>query len=229
MTLSLPPTRAAPLRSALGVPPFCIPASDARDTSRNQVGVLHRTLVPNTTDAWVHTPVSSGLTFQFEERPPLSRVPIELVSSHPHIPNAILGLLGKEAMERVHDVSSPGCLQPHLSYSKEKRLMETRHRVESAQQLSRWKLRLLRKSIRPMHLGVFHINYRKYMRSLIAAMHFNSGLCRWVGHSPSSFHKLMAAVGALLRLRGALLLQYCDNWLLHQLNREVLLTNLQFA
>ncbi|KAH3793653.1 hypothetical protein DPMN_147169 [Dreissena polymorpha] len=61
-----------------------------------------------TSDAWVHSLVTKGLTFQFEKRPPLSRVPIELVSQHPHIPESILGLLEKQAVERVQDPYSPG-------------------------------------------------------------------------------------------------------------------------
>ncbi|KAH3891079.1 hypothetical protein DPMN_015168 [Dreissena polymorpha] len=52
--------------------------------------------------------VTKGLTFQFEKRPSLSHVPIELVSQHPHIPQSILGLLEKQAVERVQDPYSPG-------------------------------------------------------------------------------------------------------------------------
>ena len=47
--------------------------------------------------------------------------------------------------------------------------------------------------------------------------------------APRVFTKLMAAVGAHLRVHGVLLLQYFDNWLLHQLDRQLLLRNLEFA
>ena len=47
--------------------------------------------------------------------------------------------------------------------------------------------------------------------------------------APQVFTKLMAAVGAHLRVHGVLLLQYFDDWLLHQLDRQLLLRNLEFA
>ncbi|KAH3877746.1 hypothetical protein DPMN_001624 [Dreissena polymorpha] len=61
-----------------------------------------------TSDAWVHSFVAKGLTFQFQNRPPLSRVPIELVSPHPHTPESIRVHLEKQAVERVQDPYSPG-------------------------------------------------------------------------------------------------------------------------
>ena len=61
-----------------------------------------------TQDAWVLHTVREGLTFDFKRRPPLSRVPIELVSGHPGIPEAIAGLLEKQAVERVTEPNSPG-------------------------------------------------------------------------------------------------------------------------
>ena len=63
---------------------------------------------PITTDAWVLFTVSEGLTLEFTRRPPLSRVPRELVSGHAQFPEAIDGLLAKQAVERVQDPSSPG-------------------------------------------------------------------------------------------------------------------------
>ena len=42
-----------------------------------------------------------------KKRPPLSRVPIDLVSPHPQIPDSILRLLEGQAVERVHDPCSP--------------------------------------------------------------------------------------------------------------------------
>ena len=39
----------------------------------------------------------------------------------------------------------------------------------------------------------------------------------------------MAVVGAHLRVHGVLLLPYFDDWLLHQLDRQLLLRNLEFA
>ncbi|KAH3773717.1 hypothetical protein DPMN_175085 [Dreissena polymorpha] len=53
-------------------------------------------------------PCHKGFTFHFEKRPPLSRVPIDLVSPHPQLPYSIIGFLEKQAVERVHDPCSPG-------------------------------------------------------------------------------------------------------------------------
>ena len=47
--------------------------------------------------------------------------------------------------------------------------------------------------------------------------------------APQFFTKLMVAVGAHLRVHGILLLQYFDDWLLHQLDRQLLFRNLEFA
>ena len=201
-----------------------------------------------TTDAWVHSLVSSGLTLQFKVRPPLSRVPIELVSSHPHIPDAILGLLGKQAVERVHDVSSPGFYSRLFLVQKKSGswrpvidlkvlndfLVKPTFKMETPA--------FIRKSIRPMHWGVsldledaffhvpIHTSYRKYLRFAFRGQVYQFRAMPFgLAIAPRVFTKLMAAVGAHLRQRGALLLQYFDDWLLHQLNREVLLSNLQFA
>ncbi|KAH3725597.1 hypothetical protein DPMN_051443 [Dreissena polymorpha] len=61
-----------------------------------------------TSDTWVHSLVTQGLTFQLKKRHPLSRVQIDLVSPHPQLPDSILGLLEKQAVKRVHDPCSPG-------------------------------------------------------------------------------------------------------------------------
>ena len=103
-------------------------------------------------------------------------------------------------------------------------------------------LALIRNSIRPMHWGVsldledafFHVpihpNFRKFLRFAFQgkvyqfwAMHFGLAI------APRVFTKLMAAVGAHLGVHGVLLLQYFDDWLLHQLDRQLLLRNLEFA
>ena len=100
----------------------------------------------------------------------------------------------------------------------------------------------IRNSIRPMHWGVsldledafFHVpihpNFRKYLRFAFQgqvyqfrAMPFGLAIASRV------FTKLMAAVGAHLRVHGVLLLQYFDDRLLHQLDRQLLLRNLEFA
>ncbi|KAH3824951.1 hypothetical protein DPMN_126811 [Dreissena polymorpha] len=47
--------------------------------------------------------------------------------------------------------------------------------------------------------------------------------------APLVFTKLMAAVGAHLRVQGILLLQYFDDWLLHQLDHQLLLRHLEFS
>ncbi|KAH3782046.1 hypothetical protein DPMN_159957 [Dreissena polymorpha] len=84
-----------------------------------------------TSDAWVHSLVTQGLTFQFEKRPPLSRVPIDLVSPHPQsrTPGKTGGRKGSRPLfSRI--------LQSPFPCSKEKRLLETSHRLKSVQHVS---------------------------------------------------------------------------------------------
>ena len=113
-----------------------------------------------TSDAWVLSLVSRGLTFQFERRPPLSRVPIELVSPHQNIPDSIRGLLEKQAVERVQDPHSP-CFYSRLFLVQKKSgswrpvidlkvfntfLLKPTFKMETPA--------FIRNSIRPMHWGV---------------------------------------------------------------------------
>lgn len=195
-----------------------------------------------TSDAWVHSLVTQGLTFQFEKRPPLSRVPIDLVSPHPQLPDSILGLLEKQAVERVHDPCSPGFYSRLFLVQKKSGswrpvidlkvfntfLVKPTFKMETPA--------FIRRSIKPMQWGVsldledayFHVpihpNYRKYLRfSFRGQVYQFRAMPFGLATAPRVFTKLMAAVSAHLRLHGVQLLQYFDDWLLHQLDRQLLL------
>ena len=100
----------------------------------------------------------------------------------------------------------------------------------------------IRNSIRPMHWGVsldledafFHVpihpNFRKYLRFAFQGQVYQFRAMPFgLAIAPRVFTKLMAAVGAYLRVHRVLILQYFDDWLLHQLDRQLLLWNLEFA
>ena len=161
-------------------PPFLPPPQPMQEIP---VGarLLHfkQRLLQITSDAWVLSLVSRGLTFQFQRRPPLSRVPIELVSPHQNIPDSIRRLLEKQAVERVQDPHSPGFYSRLFLVQKKSGswrpvidlkmfntfLLKPTFKMETPA--------FIRNSIRPMHWGVsldledafFHDpNFRKYLR-----------------------------------------------------------------
>jgi len=201
-----------------------------------------------TSDAWVHSLVTKGLTFHFKKRPPLSRVPIDLVSPHPQLPDSILGLLEKQAVERVQDPCSPGFYSRLFLVQKKSGswrpvidlkvlntfLVKPTFKMETPA--------FIRRSIKPMQWGVsldledafFHVpihpNYRKYLRfSFRGQVYQFRAMPFGLATAPRVFTKLMAAVGAHLRIHGIQLLQYFDDWLLHQLDRRLLLLHLEFS
>jgi hypothetical protein len=100
----------------------------------------------------------------------------------------------------------------------------------------------IRESIKPLHWGVsldledayFHVpihpNYRKYLRFAFQGQVYQfRSMPFGLATAPRVFTKLMSAVGSHLRVHGIILLQYFDDWLLHQLDRQLLLYNLEFS
>ena len=97
----------------------------------------------------------------------------------------------------------------------------------------------IRSSIRPGHWGVsldladayFHVpihpQSRKYLRFCFQneVLQFRA-LPFGLATAPRLFTRLMATVAGFLRLNGSVLLQYFDDWLLHQSDRSVLLQDL---
>ena len=241
--------RAALLRVSPRGPPFLPPPPPMQEIP---VGarLLHfkQRLLQITSDALVLSLVSRGLTFQFERRPPLSRVPIELVSQHQYIPDSIRGLLEKQAVERVQDPHSPGFYSRLFLVQKKSSswrpvidlkvfntfLLKPTFKMETPA--------FIRKSLRPMQWGVsldledaffnvpIHSNFRKYLRFAFQGQVYQFRAMPFgLAIAPQVFTKLMAAVGAHLRVHRVLLLQYFDDWLLHQLDHQLLLQNLEFA
>ena len=201
-----------------------------------------------TTDEWVLQTVKEGYLIPFKQKPPLTRVPLHLASGHPMLPEAVHGLLDKQAVERVRDRQSPGFYsrlflvqkkngkwRPVIDLSSLNKFLDKRSfKMETPA--------IIRSSIQPLHWGVsldlsdafFHVpihpSCRKYLRFCHQDQVFQfRALPFGLGTAPRVFTKLMAAVGAFLRLQGSVLLQYFDDWLLHQLNRQTLLQDLEFA
>ena len=139
-----------------------------------------------------------------------------------------------------------GFLQSPLPGPQEERRLPARHRSVHPQYLSGQSTfqdgnpASIMTSIRPGHWGVsldlsdayFHVpihpRCRKYLRFCHNGKVFQFRAMPFgLATAPRVFTKLMAAVGAFLRLQGTVLLQYFDDWLLHQLNRQVLLQDLR--
>ena len=201
-----------------------------------------------TQDPWVLQIVKEGYVIPFDHKPPLSHVPMALASGHPAIPEAIQVLLEKRAVERVLDTSSPGfysrlflvpkkngSFRPVIDLSRLNQFLDNpSFKMETPA--------FIKASIRPSHWGVsldlsdayFHVpihpRCRKYLRFSHNGQVFQfRALPFGLATAPRVFTKLMAAVGAFLRLQGTVLLQYFDDWLLHQIDPQRLRLDLEAA
>lgn len=157
-----------------------------------------------------------------------------------------MDLLRKRAVERVINTSSPGFYsrlflvpkkngkwRPVIDLSTLNSFVDNRSfKMETTASI--------KASILRGHWGVsldlsdayFHVpihpSSRKYLRFCHNGQVFQFRAMPFgLATAPRVFTKIMAAVGSFLRLQGSILLQYFDDWLLHQLNRRLLLQDLE--
>lgn len=199
-----------------------------------------------TQDPWVLKIVREGYVIPFHHKPPLSTVPILFGSDHPFLPEAIQGLLNKGAVERVHQPQTPGFYSRLFLVPKKNGTwrpvidLSTLNKYIKIESFKMETASSIRASIQPFHWGVsldlsdayFHVpihpKSRKYLRFSLHDQVFQfRALPFGIATAPRVFTKLMVTVGAHLRLRGSVLLQYFDDWLLHQLCRQRLLSDLE--
>ena len=199
-----------------------------------------------TTDQWVLQIISQGYAIPFVCKPPLSTTPISLVSRHPQLQQAIQALLDKRAVERVSNLNSPGFYSRLFLVPKKNgqwRPVIDLSALNSFVERQPFKMETLasiKASIQPGHWGIsmdlsdayFHVpihpSSRKFLRFCFKDQVFQfRALPFGLATAPRVFTKIMAVVGAHLRLRGSILLQYFDDWLLHQAQRRRLLMDLR--
>ena len=178
-------------------------------------------------------------------KPPLTTTPIEMSSGHPALPTEVLKLLEKRAVERVVQPRSPGFYSRLFLVPKKGDQwrpiidLSTLNGFLDIQSFKMETSASIRASVQPGHWGVsldltdayFHVpihpNSRKYLRFCLNNQVFQfRALPFGLSTAPRVFTKLMAVVGAYLRLKGSALLQYFDDWLLHQMDRDNLLLDL---
>lgn len=199
-----------------------------------------------TEDPWVLRIVRVGYSIPFARKPPLTFSPISLTSRHPALPEALQALLEKRAVERVRNPRSAGFYSRLFLVPKKDgrwRPIIDLSTLNSYVDVKTFKMETqtsIKASIQPGHWGVsldlsdayFHVpihpGSRKYLRFCVGdevyqfrAMPFG------LSTAPRVFTKLMAVVGSFLRLRGSVLLQYFDDWLLHQADCHRLVLDLE--
>ena len=198
-----------------------------------------------TDDPWILSVVRHGYVIPLSQPPPLSSTPINLTSDHPFLPQAVQMLVDKGAVERVQNPHSPGFYsrlflvpkkdgtwRPILDLShlntfvaNDSFKMETQSSIRLAVRPDQWGVSL------DLSDAYFHVPIHLGSRKLLRFCHGNSvfqfrALPFGLSPAPRIFTKIMRAVAAHLRLGGSVLLQYFDDWLLHQSIRQSLLTDL---
>ena len=161
---------------------------------------------------------------RLKRRPPLSPIPIELVSQHPNIPDSIRGLLEKTGGRKGTRPTFSRVLQLTFSGSKIEQLLETGHRSQSVKHFS--DETYVQNGNTSHHLELHQAHAMGSIsgpgRCILPCSHPPqlqevSVLCLsrpglpvlghaiWFGYSPTSFYQNF---GAPLRVHGTLLLQY---------------------
>ncbi len=157
----------------------------------------------------------------------------------------VQSLLEKQAVEEVLDVASPGFysrlfvvpkkngkLRPVLDLSRLNQFVQVDHfKMETAQsirdtvQVNDWAVSIdLRDAY--LHVPIARPS-RKYLRFSCEGRTFQFRVIPFgISTAPRVFTKLMEVVAAAARREGVSLLQYLDDWLLHQQSRSLLLDNL---
>ena len=179
-------------------------------------------------------------------RPPAERLPSDL-SRRQVLEQEVTNLLSKRAIEKVTD-NSPG-FYSHLFLVKKKNGkyrpiidLSCLNRFIALEKFKMETTRSIRESILPgewavsidltdayLHVPIHHSS-RKYLRFLFDGVVYQFRVLPFgLSTAPFVFTKLMVVVAAAVRRTGSPVIQYFDDWLLHQAQRSTLLTNLTSA
>ena len=178
----------------------------------------------------------------------MTTTPIEFRCLHRSLPEVIQNLKNKMAVERVKNVSvggfysrlflvpkKDGSWRPVIDLSALNRYitptkfkMETTRSIKNSVEIGDFAVSL------DLQDAYYHIMIspasRKYLRFVAngEVLQFRS-LPFGIKSAPRVFTKIMGTVGAFLRMQGPKLLQYFDDWLLHQTIRSNLLEDLSLT
>ena len=202
-----------------------------------------------TDNKWVLSIVRHRFRIPFSKIPPVSSVPIRMSqSSSPFIREAIKNLLNKQAVERVQNQGTPsfysriflvpkknGKLHLIIDLSslnryikKQSFKMETVKLVRQAMRLNDWAVSI---DLTDAYLHVLiHHQSRKYLRFVYEdeVYHFTALPFR-MSLSLLIFLKLMDVKAAFLRQPAISVFPYLDDWLVKNLIRNRLITQIRFC
>jgi len=191
-----------------------------------------------------------GYRIPFSTLPPLTRSPLPPramtnESKRKVLQQEISDLLLKDAIEEVRD-GSPGfyshlfvvpkkngklrpvidlsALNRHITLERFK--METTRSIREAILPGEWAVSI---DLKDAYLHIpMHPSSRKYLRFQFEGKAYQFRVLPFgISTAPFLFSKLMVVVAAAVRKLGSPVIQYFDDWLLHQLCRNALLSNLR--
>ena len=201
-----------------------------------------------TNDPWTLSVVEKGYSIQFDSIPPLTTTPVNFHNLHRALPEVVENLKEKMAVEMVLKDDSPGfysrlflvpkrngtwrpvidlsVLNTFISTTKFK--METARSIRNSIEIGDYAISL------DLTDAYYHIMIspasRKYLRFVAngEVLQFRA-LPFGIKSAPRVFTKLMGVIGGFIRMQGPNLLQYFDDWLLHQAVHSNLLDDLSLT
>lgn len=238
MALVLRPTSLHCIRRTPRGTPFLPPLPEPQLPVGGRISNFFREWSSITKDSWVLSIVRDGYKIPFGEFPPTTSLPRFLMPQHSALHEVLVMLLEKGAVERVFVPSSPGFYsrlflvpkkdgswRPVIDLSSLNRFivldhfqMENTRSIRSSVKLQDWAVSL------DLADAYFHILIHpqswKFLRFTVGNQVFQFRVLPFgLSTAPRVFTKLMSVVGSHLRILGVSILQYFDDWLLHQGNR----------
>ena len=247
--LKSPPTEGTgPVRSPLILPPLPRPERPVG----GRLSLFTEAWSALTADQWVTSIIDKGYFIPFSIDPPLTlspspERPTYCEAKRQILKQEVLDLLSKGAIEEVR-TESPGfyshlfvvtkkngkyrpiidlsCLNRFIALDKFK--METTRTIRESILPGEWAVSI---DLRDAYLHVpIHPSSRKALRFLFEGRAYQFRVLPFgLSTAPFVFTKLMVTVAAAIRKAGSPVIQYFDDWLLHQLRRSVLMNNLTLA
>lgn len=204
-----------------------------------------------TRDSWALSILRKGYRIPFAKEPPLSPVPVQFPVSLKQLDSIreeVQILLEKKAVEVVRDTSSPGFYSRIFLVRKKNgknRLIIDLSPLNKMMKVDHFHMETaasIRKSIPPgswavsidlsdayLHIPIHHAS-RKYLRFSLEGTVFQfRALPFGISTAPFVFTGLMEIIAGHIRSLGPNILQYFDDWLIHRLCRNSLLSDLNLS
>ena len=204
-----------------------------------------------TQDSWALSILRKGYRIPFAKEPPLSLSPIlfPVAQQHlNHLKEEVQILLEKKAVEIVRDTTSPGFYSRIFLVKKKTgqfRLVIDLSSIKIMMKVDHFQMETaasIRRAIPPgawavsidlmdayLHIPI-HPASRKYLRfSLEGTIYQFRALPLGISTAPFVFTSLMEIVAGHIQSLGPNIHQYFDDWLVHRLSQESLLSDLSLA